>query len=402
MIRAFVGNFDFETQLVSPGTQLARPLREQMAHRASVWLAAAKDGDVIVVNRVDEAFDRELLAARSALEQSPHLPRVTWVSDLAELPAGVELVPWGWTEELARWAREHTSTVVPSMSVVRELNSRCWSIAQAAATNMLLPGEALVTSMEELQPAVERLLHGTGASGRWVLKANWGMSGREQRRGAGAVDDVTRAWVRRRLARDGVVALEPWLSAVVEFSAQFEIASPASVQFLGLVPLVSAPTGEYQGSWIEAARSEQLLSRSLRQWANWPAAPAIDRLLVSAHQVAQKAAEQAAQAGYIGPMGIDAMIYRPDGTSTDGNDPATWRVRPLQDVNARWTMGRLALAARRWLQPGECACWCHANELHQRLRAKQVLARELPLAYRGPSLLVIENLGTTPVSLVAI
>ncbi|OYW15327.1 MAG: hypothetical protein B7Z55_15100, partial [Planctomycetales bacterium 12-60-4] len=44
-------------------------------------------------------------------------------------------------------------------------------------------------------------------------------------------------------------------------------------------------------------------------------------------------------AGYFGPVGIDAMWYR------DANGKLA--CRPLQDINARWTMGRLALGWRR-------------------------------------------------------
>jgi hypothetical protein len=48
----------------------------------------------------------------------------------------------------------------------------------------------------------------------------------------------------------------------------------------------------------------------------------------------RQAAERLQQAGYFGPAGIDAMIHR------NGEQVA---VRPIQDINARWTMGRMAL-----------------------------------------------------------
>ena len=35
------------------------------------------------------------------------------------------------------------------------------------------------------------------------------------------------------------------------------------------------------------------------------------------------------------------------------------RLRPLQDINARWTMGRLSLGFRSRLAPGDVGAWVH-------------------------------------------
>jgi hypothetical protein len=53
--------------------------------------------------------------------------------------------------------------------------------------------------------------------------------------------------------------------------------------------------------------------------------------------------------GYYGPVGIDAMQYK--------DDAGEVRMRVIQDVNARWTMGRLAAAWRRYLPPNVPARW---------------------------------------------
>ena len=45
------------------------------------------------------------------------------------------------------------------------------------------------------------------------------------------------------------------------------------------------------------------------------------------------------------------MLYR----DSSGSE----RLRPLQDINARFTMGRLSLGLRRLLRPDEAGVWLH-------------------------------------------
>ena len=56
----------------------------------------------------------------------------------------------------------------------------------------------------------------------------------------------------------------------------------------------------------------------------------------------------AQERGYFGPLGIDAMRYR------DGDEV---RLRPVMDINARWTMGRVAYEWGQRLAPSEQATW---------------------------------------------
>jgi hypothetical protein len=68
-------------------------------------------------------------------------------------------------------------------------------------------------------------------------------------------------------------------------------------------------------------------------------------------EVVDRAARRIQQLGFFGPLGIDVMQYR----THDGE--LCWR--PLQDINARLTMGRAALGLRRLLTSDEQADWLH-------------------------------------------
>jgi len=57
-----------------------------------------------------------------------------------------------------------------------------------------------------------------------------------------------------------------------------------------------------------------------------------------------------AEAGWRGPIGVDAMVFT---HTTD----QTLRLRPVVEINPRFTMGRLGLALRRHLAHGAVGTW---------------------------------------------
>jgi len=74
--------------------------------------------------------------------------------------------------------------------------------------------------------------------------------------------------------------------------------------------------GQYAGNWFADGELRWETHQSLWQ---------------QAVETALAAASHLQSIEYFGPLGIDAMIYR----DADGDS----KVRPLQDINARWTMG---------------------------------------------------------------
>ena len=54
--------------------------------------------------------------------------------------------------------------------------------------------------------------------------------------------------------------------------------------------------------------------------------------------------------GYSGPVGIDALEHAPRPGAAPG-------LRPLVEVNARHTLGRVSLALAPLLPPGGCGCY---------------------------------------------
>ncbi|OYW14505.1 MAG: hypothetical protein B7Z55_15710, partial [Planctomycetales bacterium 12-60-4] len=132
--RLFVGNFDFEHGLAMPGKVLSRHLWRINAELATSWLAIADDGDEIwTPEPIPEEYWQGLAAdglpmVRGVAEPIPH--------------DGQELIPWGWTSALQKLS----ASPVPSMSVVRAVNSRRWSAARETEWHVGLPWAATASS----------------------------------------------------------------------------------------------------------------------------------------------------------------------------------------------------------------------------------------------------------------
>jgi hypothetical protein len=367
----FVGNFDFEYHL-GARTRQAVPMTVQKiaAELATAWIAVADHGDYVWVPQPVEAGFFERL-------QAAGLPQVIPVQHQGQIHRPLRLCPWGWTDGVRRWGeRMGCAVTAPPQPAVREANSRRWSSALEREWEVDLPGAATVHSMEQLAAAVANL---PKEFERWVVKSEFSMSARERVIGSGReLPAQSVAWIRRRLVSDGVLFFEPWVERIEEVGLQFDIAHPGGsggIVLEGITPLLTDANGNYRGS-----RFSPDPSRAAR-WCE-----AID--------IGRRAAERILQLGYFGPVGIDAMRYR----TRDGAE----RIRPLQDINARYTMGRLSLGFRRLLKPGEQGVWLHL------LRPKEPAGDRYADAQAGlpPSARVIktspDEIGGRPCGLVTI
>lgn len=327
MPRLFVGNFDFEEHLAGDRQNPPEALQRINAELSPCLVSAAGDGDCIWCPEpvVTSGFWEEL--------QRAGMPAVQPVTDMRQVPAGLELTPWGWTDEVRGWSSQVKALIhAPPQPAVRSANSRRFSFACEQEWGVALRNAAAVTAPADVPAIVDRV----GVAGhRWVVKAEFSHAARERILGRGpTVDPATANWIRRRIERDGVVFLEPWVDRIGEAGLQWTVPQQGPPVLEGITPLLTDDYGRYCGSVFETDEP-------------------LERLWAHAVEIGRRLAERLQASGYFGPLGIDAMRYR----DVDGRE----RVRPLQDVNARWTMGRLALGWKRLLQPGERGVWRHVT-----------------------------------------
>jgi hypothetical protein len=261
---------------------------------------------------------------------------VRFVSRVEDIPAGAVLVPWGWCKSVQTWAAQHGCVLgSPALAAVARANSREFSSALEAEWNVGLPGARSIHTPAELDLA---LSDAAKLPGGWVIKANFGMAARERilaRYSAPRAQDVE--WARRRIERGEPIVLEPWVESIAEFGCQFSVPPSGRPALEGITGLLTDPQGTYRGSRL----------------TDWSGDSPSNLLEPSVLEVVQRAAQRVQQLGYFGPLGIDVMQYR------TAQGEIAWR--PLQDLNARLTMGRAALGLRRLLAAGEQAIWLHVR-----------------------------------------
>ncbi len=328
MPRLFLGNFRFEQELAGAASSSSVVVETELL---ASWLAMAEPGDAILCPEVPRQDELRLLQLLGALE-------IDWLrtQDLSRgRVQSLELVPWGWSSSARRFAADCGLIVdAPVAQVVQRVNSRQYRCQLEHELGIAPAGVQIATTGDELLAAIQQATP-YGHQAGWVLKAQWGMAARERMLGRGLELSASAAgWARKRLARDGCLVVEPWFERIAEAGLQLAIPRQGPVELIGVTPLLTDAGGQYRGSQLALPES------CLAQWR--PAA-----------EVALQVAGRLQAEGYFGPLGIDALIYR------DADQQV--RLRPLMDLNARYTMGRLSLGWHRLLPPDTCASWLHGS-----------------------------------------
>ena len=237
-----------------------------------------------------------------------------WQTDIAAAPDG-RLFAKTWSKELSLEAGFEPGGMKGGGSVCREL----------IATEQTI--EAL-------------LAHGTV-----VVKAPYGTAGRGMLRVL-AKDGVTteqRRWFTGVLTRQGALIVEPWRQRVADFSLQINVANGERAE-VGLTRFITNDRGQYTGH-ILGRKLDGLDPDLVRAYSEGDFPGIMSR-------VARTVGDKLAAAGYSGPAGIDALVYR-------GQGQGSYHLYPLVEVNPRLTMGRVAIALDRRVHAAAKCRWLH-------------------------------------------
>jgi hypothetical protein len=310
-------NADFEMELAASGDAYRRPhgfaaLNRRLAPHL-LWLASP--GDALLL----EGLWSETLAG----EADRRGVELIICDDAKQQPDRI-FTPWGWTPSAFTLGESLGARLPPvSLETVRRVNSKLWSHALEQELGLAMPGACVAADIAELQEAVARACPRAGD--KWVIKSPFGFAARERVLGRGArLEGAQAKWAERQFAKGVRLIFQPWLERVREYGVTFEIEAGGQINFKGISDLqtngAGTGTGYLLGRRIDAQRATEL------------------------ERLAQMIGARLFLEGYTGPAGVDALEH-------------TGGLHPLLEINARYTMGFVALAIERALNPQTPTLW---------------------------------------------
>lgn len=240
-------------------------------------------------------------------------------------PQGGRLfTPWGWTRSAAVEGERAGAEVRPlDFELVARVNSKLWSHALEVEMGWALEGARVVAGLEELSEAASRAC--PGADDKWVVKSPYGFAARERVLGRGPrIEGAQAAWASKRLARGEPLIFQPWLEVKREYGVVCEVSRTGAHRLLGISDLRTNGAGTGVG---------YVLGR-----------PPKRERLQELEETAAVVCERLRAEGFRGPAGFDALEH-------------AGGLHRLLEVNARYTMGFVALAVERELCPREQTFW---------------------------------------------
>jgi len=177
---------------------------------------------------------------------------------------------------------------------------------------------------------------------RIVVKEALGLAGHNALRlWEPALLDAQRRWMTKAFEQQRTLVIEPWLERVADFSVQLEM-TPHGLKLCGYTGLVNDAKGQFQANWAAPNHTRRLPDAILALF------PAPRDIAVRWHRLFDEltAALAAAlrAADFLGPIGLDAFVYR----TASGEV----RLKPVVEINPRYTMGRLTVELMKQTCPG--------------------------------------------------
>ena len=155
--------------------------------------------------------------------------------------------------------------------------------------------------------------------------------------------ETHRRWMANVLQNGRSLVVEPWLDRVRDFSVQLEM-TPGGLKLCGYTGLINDARGQFQGNWAESHHHKRMPAGVVAEFRE--PANISGRLLHLYADILVLLEEEFRRAGFLGPAGIDAFVYR-----TPSGD---CRLKPVVEINPRYTMGRVTVELMKQTCQGSC------------------------------------------------
>ncbi len=336
--------------------KLAQQLEEDL--RALPMLYCAQDDVVVVERRPSGPFLRRLGALGFAVPEFVEYER----SGIEKTPLLLRKIhglrPWGWSPESAAFFRPLAQALAQGESMRWQpswaaLYSKAWSAERlgeflaAHGADWLCGCAVMGRVCRTVEQVVEALAdYSEYGYGEFVIKAAVASSGRGQIHVRGGnLRAGQRGWLENMLKEQGEVVVEPWLDKVIDLSLHFDVDVQGEVKVAGWTRFFTDARGQYRGAFVGQIVAG--LGAEVKKFLYGGGRDA-KRLRRLGDELAAFLAGKLFAAGYAGPVGVDALVYR---------DGGVLRFKPVVEINPRQTMGRVALALKQRVNAARTALW---------------------------------------------
>ncbi len=155
--------------------------------------------------------------------------------------------------------------------------------------------------------------------------------------------DTQRRWMAKAIESGRRLVVEPWLERQLDFSAQLEM-GPQGLKLCGFTGLLNDRKGQFLANWAESHHHRRIPAQAAALLTR-PADISI-RLQRLYAEIFALLETELQRVGHVGPVGIDAFVYR--------NPQGECRLKPIVEINPRYTMGRLTVELMKQTRPGSC------------------------------------------------
>ncbi len=305
--------FNPQCEIEKDLSTLPQVLKTKIEDLAPLMVWFTQEDDVLELPRIPALdWQSQVYDLRGQLPEF-----VSTFSEVDRQPAFEELKPWGWGK--SAWQKlegfRGRTRKPPTFSQTlhsEKLFSKTWWKSELSKQG-LATGWVIQSAEQFLE--VRKSFQ---ANAQYLAKTAMGTSGR----GHLLVDAATPA----DQFSEGEWVIEPYYDKVIDFSVQYEIKNDGAVKEWEPRFFKTDSRFQYRGSYIGTWGYHSALENEYKT------------LVAGRAQIAEahrQVIEILKSVGYIGPLGIDALIYR--------NAEGGLFIAPIIEVNVRYTMGRVAV-----------------------------------------------------------
>lgn len=277
------------------------------------------------------------------------------------------LRPWAWSPDsvelffplLPNVTAEERTAKQRFNEKIAQLYSKSWSAQFLKKLLSATPAQPWLCTVDDVGVAVKSLEEAIDAitairsrrHHKVVAKQAIGLAGSNAMRFfEPTLLETHQRWIANSLEGGHELVIEPWLEREADFSVQLEM-TESGLKLCGYTRLLNDAKGQYQGNLAESHFHTRIPTSIVTLFRE---PPNISRQILQLYdQVFELLEAELRKVDFVGPLGIDAFVYRDAAGAT--------RLKPIVEINPRYTMGRVAVELMRQANQGSCGLFRLVN-----------------------------------------